>query len=163
MSKRKVRFNFIDVLIVLATLALVVGIIWREELTERIEDRNIENTVTVCCTLNAFVSYEKDCSVQAMKFDEGKTAVYLDGTEVGYIETTHTVVSNDEVSGDESGKEEGKITQTVDETKLYLKAVSRDSGYYIEGQTKLLIGGEYDLHTKTSEFTVRLLSVQEVK
>lgn len=165
MSKKRVRFNFLDVLIILATLALVAGIIWREELTERIETRNIENTVTVSCDLNAFVSTDKEGTVYAVKFEEGNTPVYMDGVEVGYVQAVRTVVSQPDDSVDDTSKDEDtpQEPQIVEETKLFLKAVSRSSGYYIGGETKLLIGGEYLLHTKTSEFTVRILSAEEVK
>lgn len=163
MSKKRIRFNFLDVLIVLAVLALVVGIIWREELTERIEDRNIENTITVCCELNAFAN--DGTEVRGIKFEEGKTVVYLDGEEVGYIEHTRVVESAPEESGDESGDEDEieRPAQITEETKLYLKAVSRESGYYVSGQTKLLIGGDYEMNTKDTRFTVHLLSISEVK
>lgn len=162
MSGRKIRFNFLDVLIILAVLALVLGIIWREELAERIETKNIENTVTVVCEFNAFISPDGADSVSAYKFEDGKTTVYTEGVEIGYVETVSTVVSAPDESGDGTSGD-GEVQQTVKETKLYLKAVSRDSGYYIGGETKLIIGEEYLFHTKTSEFTVRILSAAEVK
>lgn len=157
MSKRRVKFNFLDVLIILATFSLIVGIIWREELTERIETRNMENTVSVSCVINAFVSGEGE--VYAVRFEDGRTPVYLDGTEIGYVETVRSSVSEESASDDVSGDD--SAPQAVEETRLYLKAVSRDSGYYIGGVTKLLIGGEYLLNTKTSQFTVRILTVDE--
>lgn len=152
MSGKAPKFNFLDVLIILAALSLVVGIIWREELTDRIESKNIEDTVTVVCGINAFASAAGDD--QRVKFGEGQTAVYIDGTEVGYIVTVQTVTEESDADS----------TQHItEETKLYLKAVSRESGYYIGGEEKLLIGGKYLMHTKTMEFTVQILSADEVK
>lgn len=152
MSGKAPKFNFLDVLIILAALSLVVGIIWREELTDRIESKNIEDTVTVVCGINAFASAAGDD--QRVKFGEGQTAVYIDGAEVGYIVTVQTVTEESDADS----------TQHItEETKLYLKAVSRESGYYIGGEEKLLIGGKYLMHTKTMEFTVQILSADEVK
>lgn len=152
MSGKAPKFNFLDVLIIIAALSLVVGIIWREELTDRIESKNIEDTVTVVCGINAFASAAGDD--QRVKFGEGQTAVYIDGAEVGYIVTVQTVTEESDVDS----------TQHItEETKLYLKAVSRESGYYIGGEEKLLIGGKYLMHTKTMEFTVQILSADEVK
>lgn len=152
MSGKAPKFNFLDVLIIIAALSLVVGIIWREELTDRIESKNIEDTVTVVCGINAFASAAGDD--QRVKFGEGQTAVYIDGAEVGYIVTVQTVTEESDVDSTQ------RITE---ETKLYLKAVSRESGYYIGGEEKLLIGGKYLMHTKTMEFTVQILSADEVK
>lgn len=153
MSGKAPKFNFLDVLIILAALSLVVGIIWREELTDRIESKNIEDTVTVVCGINAFASASGDD--QKVKFGEGETVVYINGTEVGYIATVQTVTT--EESDPDSAQ------HVTEETKLYLKAVSRESGYYIGGEEKLLIGGKYLMHTKTMEFTVQILSVDEEK
>ncbi len=158
MTKRRIKFNFLDVLFILATLALVVGIIWREELIERVETKNIENTVTVCCDMNAYVTEGVD-TVYGVKFEEGKTPVYMNGVEVGYVLHTKEVASA-ESSSDESAPQAPQVSE---ETTLYLKAVSRNSGYYMGGETKLLIGNEYLLHTKTSEFTVRILTVEEAE
>lgn len=153
MSGKAPKFNFLDVLIILAALSLVAGIIWREELTDRIESKNMEDTVTVVCGINAFASAAGDD--QKVKFDEGQTVVYIGGTEVGYIVTVKTAAS--EESDTDSAQ------PVTEETKLYLKAVSRESGYYIGGEEKLLIGGKYLMHTKTMEFTVQILSADEAK
>lgn len=158
MKKGKIRFNFLDVLIILAVFLLILGIIWREELTEKIETRNIENTVTVSCGINAYVPAENEDGAYAVKFGEGKTDVYLDDAEAGYIETV-VVQTAEESSGDSSA--DGDAQQTVEETTLYLKVVSRESGYYIGGETKLLLGGEYLFHTKTEQFFVKILSISE--
>lgn len=155
MSRKGARFNFLDVLIILAALSLVAGIIWREELTERIENENMEDTVTVVCGINAFASAAGD--EQRVKFGVGQTVVYIDGVEVGYIETVETVAS-EETSADDDAP-----SHNTEETRLYLKAVSRESGYYIGGEKKVIIGGEYLMHTKTTEFTVQILSADEVK
>lgn len=216
--KRKIRFNFIDLLIVLAVIALVAGVIWREELSDRVKTENIENTVTVCCDFNAFS--DSRCSHAESFEEEGRTAVYINGTEAGYIETVYTENSGDAESAEPGGgesrtpAEESKIPADVSEdvsgnaensgyndsetesdvssdessappaeseteddettapaepqnsheTKLYLKAVARSSGYYIDcgdGTEKLLIGEKYSMNTKTKEFVVQILSVKE--
>lgn len=153
MSGKAPKFNFLDVLIILAALALVAGIIWREELTDRIESKNIEDTVTVVCGVNAFASTAGDN--QKVKFGDEQTAVYIDGAEVGYIVTVQTPTTEE--------SDADSAQHITEETKLYLKAVSRESGYYIGGEEKLLIGGKYLMHTKTMEFTVQILSVDEAK
>ncbi|MBQ3081086.1 MAG: DUF4330 family protein [Clostridia bacterium] len=156
MGKKKARFNFLDFLLVLAVFALVAGIIWRQELSDKIEIRDIENTVTVECEFETVVGEDTaDAAYNAVRFPEGSTFVYMNGVAVGTVEkkTTQAIP--------EGSDSEGKHPVKVEKLSLKLSVVSKDSGYYLEGGEKLFIDGEYRLHTKTTEFTVRIVSISE--
>ncbi len=127
MKKRKTRFNFLDLLIILAISALVMGIMWRQELTDEIQIMETKNTVSVIC--------EAEIIAGDLSAAEKETLVYMDGVEVG------------------------KAQKAGEALRLAFSAVSKDSGYYLESDAKLFIDGEYKLHTKTEEFTVKILSV----
>jgi len=144
MNKKKARFNFLDVLIILGVLALVAGIIWRQELTQRIQIENSENTVTVAC---GFVSSNA-------VFKDGTFTVYYNGEEIGSVERKTVEVS---VEPTEDG-EEPTHTTTVEQA-LTLNVVEKESGYYLNGDTKLVLNGEYNFHTDVQEFTVNITSI----
>ena len=160
MSKKKTRFNFLDFLLALAVFALIAGIIWRQELSDKIEIRDIENTVTVLCEFDMVVdgADAAETAYNTVKFTDGSTFVYMDGVAVGTVEK-RTVV----VPGEESAETSGDSGSTVKVEKLQLKlsVVSKDSGYYLAGGEKLFIDGEYRFHTKTQEFTVRISTIAE--
>lgn len=157
MSKKKTRFNFLDFLLVLAVFALVTGIIWRQELSDKIQIRDIENTVTVICEFDmvndgadgAEAAYNK------VKFSDGSTPIYMDGVSVGTVEKSTVVIPTEDSSVEGGGgvKEE--------KLSLSLSVVSKDSGYYLAGDEKLFIDGEYRFHTKTQEFTVHINEITE--
>lgn len=150
MSKKKTRFNFLDFLLVLAVFALVAGIIWRQELSDKIEIRDIENTVNVVCEFEM-----ADEAFSAVKFAEGSTFVYMNGVAVGTVEKKTTQSAPDE------SDDQGNRPVKVEKLSLKLAVVSNDSGYYLEGGVKLFIDGEYRMHTKTEEFTVHITSISE--
>jgi len=158
MGKRKIRFNFLDVLLVLGVLALVAGIIWRQELTDRIQIRDSENTLGVVCEFELVTREEDGGSYKRIQFAEGSTAVYMSDFSVGNVEKT-TVYATPEISGDSDESEDGGVA--IEKLSLNLKAVSKDSGYYLAGDVKLYINGVYRFHTKTEEFSVRITSIEE--
>lgn len=144
MNKKKARFNFLDVLIILGVFALVAGIIWRQELTQRIQIENSENTVTVTCS---FVSANA-------RLADGTADVYYNGEKVGSVERKTTEVSLEP----SENSEEPTHTATVEQT-LTLNVVEKDSGYYLNGDTKLVLDGEYCFYTDLQEFTVNITSI----
>lgn len=129
MKKRKTRFNLLDLLIILAVGALVVGVMWRQELTDKVQIMETKNTVSVLCDAEII---DGDLSAEG-----DNILIYMDGVEVG------------------------KAAKALDKLRFAFSAVSKDSGYYLESDAKLFIDGEYKLHTKTEEFTVRIVSIIE--
>lgn len=163
MDKKKTRFNFLDLLLIVAVVALVAGIIWRQELSDKIEIRDIENTVTVLCEFDAAADAGSDTAETAynrVKFEDGSTFIYMDGVAVGSVEKSTTVITSEE-SEESSDSSQGNRPIKVEKMHLKLSAVSKESGYYLAGDVKLFIGGEYRFHTKTQEFTVRISSISE--
>lgn len=160
MSKKKTRFNFLDFLLVLAVFALIAGIIWRQELSDKIEIRDIENTVTVLCEFDMVVdgADTAETAYNTVKFTDGSTFIYMDGVAVGTVEKRTVVVPREE-SAETSG--DSGSTVKVEKLQLKLSVVSKDSGYYLAGGEKLFIDGEYRFHTKTQEFTVRISTIAE--
>lgn len=158
MGKRKIRFNFLDVLLILGVLALVAGIIWRQELTDRMQIRDSENTLGVVCEFELVTREEEGGLYKRVQFSEGSTAIYMNNSAVGNVEKT-TLYASPETSGEENGSEDAGVA--IEKTLLNLRAVSKDSGYYVAGEVKLYIGGVYRFHTKTEEFSVRITSIED--
>ncbi len=159
MGKRRIRFNFLDFLLVLGVFALVAGIIWRQELTDKIQIRDSENTLNVICEFELISGDEEGGSYKRIQFEDGSTEIYMGDTAVGNVEKT-TVYANPETSED-SGEESAEAQVAVEKLRLKLSAVSKDSGYYLAGDVKLYINGVYRFHTKTAEFSVRIGSIEE--
>jgi len=162
-GKRKIKFNLLDLLIIVAVGALVAGIIWRRELTQRIKLEDSENTVSVEC---AFI-------VTGVKtppeFNGEVTTVYFsDGSEAQVIKTPVKNVKNDESLPEssydglpESSEEYNEAPPPAEILTLRFKAVSKADGYYLEGGGKLFIDAALPLHTTLYEFTALILSISE--
>lgn len=152
MSRTKKGFNLLDVLIVLAVVCLVSGILWRQELTERIEKQDKENTVEVYCL----------CTV--LPLDDGEKAALPDkevvlyredkevGTFLGYYE------EDADDSEEETSAEEKHYTNQDGLVKIKLYAVEKESGYYIDDM-KLVRGAVLELNSELYELS---LSINEI-
>ena len=164
MSKRKIKFNFLDVLLILGVFALVAGIIWRQELTDKIQIRDSENTINVTCEFELISGEEDQSSYRRIQFEDGSTRIFMNGVVVGTVEKTtiHATpeASEDSGSTDDDSKED-EVTAAIEKLHLKLSAVSKDSGYYLAGDVKLYINGVYRFHTKNEEFSVRIGSIEE--
>lgn len=161
MNKRRIRFNLLDVLIVIALCALVAGIIWRQELTDRVEQEEKENTVTLLC---GFECSDGDAYIIG-SLPEGDTTLYYNGTAVGVLSRG---ISESELSAEDSGDKGGesstdtsKVSSFIRGTEVRLYAVEKDSGYYPVPDTKLLLGKSYRFNTKDCEFTLTITSIDE--
>lgn len=148
---KRTRFNFLDVLIIMAVLALIAGIMWRQELTEKIEIRDSQNTVTVNCEFE-LVDTADAVAQYGARFEEGTTPVYMDGLQIGVVEKTVSTVNTDSSADGEP--------ISVETLLLKLTVVSNPSGYYLENGTKLFLGGQYRLHTKTQDFAVEITGIK---
>lgn len=147
MGEKRTKFNLLDALIVLAVIALIAGIIWRQELTERIRIEESEKTVVVSCGFEP-VDVRTD-----VEFAEGETVVYYsDGGEAGVVLVT---LSEEDSLGEESGAE----TERGETAVLRLSAVEKDSGYYLANGEKLTVGLRLKLHSDMYEFTALIDSV----
>ncbi len=150
MGKKKKIFNFLDVLIVLAVLGLIAGVLWRQELTQLVKQRNEENTVVILC----------DCTVVSPEgytvtsLPDANTKLFYDGKEVGVL------IGN---VADETSTDSTRDSVTVDPDSSFtvkLSAVEKESGYYI-AESKLLKGREYTFYTNMYEFTVCINEIKE--
>lgn len=136
MQKKKLNFNLLDVIIVLALALLACGIIWRQELTKQIQIRDTQNTVTVVCGIEP----ENNTVI-----DEGDT--YL------------TMLAGNDAIISKSADIEG----VIGEIQLRLTAVELESGYYLQDGSKLLVEESYILHSEIREYRVKILSISEVE
>ncbi len=133
--KKKFAFNLIDVIVVIAIGLLACGIIWRQELTKQIELRDNENTVDIVCNV-AFENTEK--------LPEDGSAIKLLAGNSG----TLSYIT------DESGNKQALLS---------FKAVELESGYYLANGTKLLVEKSYVFHCGLAQYSVKVLSVEEME
>ncbi len=133
--KKKFAFNLIDVIVVIALGLLACGIIWRQELTKQIELRDTKNTVEVICTVS-FYSAEN---------------LPADGAEVELL------------AGNKGSLSYVKTQGGTSQIYMRLSTVELESGYYLEDGTKLLVEKDYAFHSNLAEYTVKVLSLEEVE
>lgn len=151
MNKTKKGFNLLDVLIVLAVVCLVSGILWRQELTERIEKQDKENTVEVYCV----------CAV--LPLDDGEKAALPENDVVLYYEDKEVGTflgdyEEEEESAGEASEEEKHYSSGDGLVRIKLYAVEKESGYYIDDM-KLVRGAVLDLNSELYELS---LSINEI-
>ncbi len=135
MQRKKLSFNLLDVIIVLALALLACGIIWRQELTKQIALRDTQNTVPVLCTVSVLNSTELEAGEKEATLVAGNKA---------------TLVKDEDSAG------------TAGEVRLKLTAVELESGYYLADGSKLLVEESYVLHSGNKEYSIRILSLSEL-
>lgn len=155
MKRKKIKFNVLDVIIVIALLALVAGILWRKELSDAVDQLDKENTVAVTCEFTNVTEEDERHMLNNLK---GNPDVYYNGVKVGTI--AKVTVADTEESRDEDTSLEGEKPNLLAKNVLVLAAVAKDSGYYIE-DTKLVIGEEYRFSAAGWEFSVVIDSIEE--
>ncbi len=131
MQKKKLSFNLLDVIIVLALALLACGIIWRQELTKQLKVRDTQNTVSVICTAEMLNTTE---------LTEGQTDATMTEGNKATITTT----------------DDGKVS-------IKLTAVELESGYYLADGSKLLVEKSYVLHSETTEYSIKILTITAEK
>ena len=151
MGRTKKGFNLLDVLIVLAVVCLVSGILWRQELTERIEKQDKENTVEVYCL----------CTV--LPLDGGEKAALPDKEVVLYYEDKEVGAFLGDYAEEEESEEEISVEEKHHASqdglvKIKLYAVEKESGYYIDDM-KLVRGAVLELNSELYELS---LSINEI-
>lgn len=152
-GKKKVRFNILDVLIILGVALFIFGVLWREELTAVTEQQDKENTVTILCDVTAEGS---DLSaLQALPM--GETALMYGDAVIGAV-VWENLIPDVEVESALGGKE--PIPTEKKTVRLRLSAVAEDSGYFIRGD-KLYIGNTYSFYTDKYEFDLRITAIAE--
>lgn len=161
MEKKKIKFNIIDLLIVIALILLVLGIVFRDDVVGVLENR--ENV-----TLR--YSYE----VSAYPADGG--AYFADGYELFDSESKEslgtfsgngkatTALEPVEING------KGALLSVQNSDKVDIKGYVEvsaykdgDGCYYTENGFHLAAGVELDAVTKFHEFKATVISLEEVE
>ena len=91
MRGKRTRFNFLDFLLILAVLALVAGIIWRQELSDKIEIRDI----SISDILEQYLDYLEQ--MQSMDLEIASEFVQM-AAHLLYIKTRTLLSTEEEVS-----------------------------------------------------------------
>lgn len=151
-GKRKIKFNILDVIIVLALLALVAGILGRDELSKTLKRFDEENTVAVLCEFSNPVEADERGILNNIKDNPD---VYYNGVKVG---TFAKVTVDESTQLDAVDSAEGGAT-VQERNMLALSVVAKDSGYYL-GEQKLLIGHSYRFSADGWEFTAIIKSIE---
>ncbi|MBR6594121.1 MAG: DUF4330 family protein [Clostridia bacterium] len=152
-SRKRVRFNILDVLIILGVVLFIMGVLWREELTAVTEQQDKENTVTVICEV-----YAEGADLSALQaLPMGETELMYGDGAVGTV-VWQLGVPDVEVESTLGGKEPVPSEKPL--VSLRLSAVAEDSGYFIHGD-KLFIGSTYHFYTDKYEFDLQIKSIVE--
>ncbi len=132
MPKKKLSFNLLDVIIVLAIALLACGIIWRQELSRQIEQRDTQNAVEITCTATV---------TNTTQITEGK----YDVTMAAGNKATMTKNRND-----------------VDDITLTLSAVELESGFYLKDGSKLLVEETYIVRSRTAYIEIKIITINKI-
>ena len=182
-KKKKIRFNIIDIIIIVAVVACVAGIILRVVLTDNF--KSTDNMKEYIMTFNANgLSYAQLIGIE-QALDENKTGgnfvSFADKNEsfgTLYSITESELLYIESHNGDkiyfEIGENEVSVVGNDDSWKedsvWYIKGAIICKGEYVSGKgfmlnrdTYLAANSTVDVTTKYSEFTIKVLDIKEYK
>ena len=154
-EKRKVRFNFVDFLIIIAVLAALFSIMFRSTLLKLIG--NVVYTQDAVIT----VRFEGMTEEQADAVSEGDV-LYLSDERLGEISSVTKTPSTQTLL---AGGEDRAFIRVSDESHydlvctLTVRGVYNDDGFYLFGEQYLGVGKEISVSSEIYTYTVVVVSI----
>ena len=181
-KSKKIRFNVVDVIIIVVVVACIIGIVLRFALTKTYQDQNFgEYWVTFQAE---GLSYSQLIGIE-QALDEGTTGgnfvsfaaknegignLYaITDSELLYIESHNGDRINFEI-GENEVKTVGSDDSWKDASVWYIKGTiickgeyASDKSFMLNGTTYIASNSTIDVTTKYSEFTLKILNIEEHK
>lgn len=161
MEKKKTKFNIIDLLIVLAVVLLVLGVVFRDDITGVLENRE-RVTLRYVYEVYAYPVEGGGYFADGYEFYDKESKESL-GVFSGEGKKT-TSLQPVEITGN------GVVLQVQNSSKVDIKGYAEVSAYkdsngcyYTEGGFHLAAGVELNAVTKFHEFKATVISVEEVE
>ena len=154
-EKRKVRFNFVDFLIIIAVLAALFSIMFRNTLLKMIG--NVVYTQDAVIT----VRFEGLTNEQADAVSEGDV-LRLSGEKLGEISSVTRIASTETIL---AGGEDRAFIRVSDERHsdlvctVNVRGVYNDDGFYLFGEQYLGVGKELSVSSEIYKYTVLVVSI----
>ena len=181
-KKKKTRFNIVDIIIIVAVIACIGGIVLRVVLTDRFQANNVKDYIV---TFKADgLSYAQLLGIEKA-LDESESGgnfvsfadksvkignLYgITDSELLYVESHNGERITFEIGEDELNTFEGDDSWK-DDSVWYIKGTmicsgeySEDKGFLLGGNTYMAANQMFDVTTKYTEFTIKILGIEEYK
>lgn len=158
-EKRKIRFNIIDVIIIIAILAVAGAFLLRgnggELINSAFAEADIEYVIKIASIQNA--------SADAVKAGDG-VFYYENDAAIGKVTAVEYKPATVYVNVPEGEIKKFELTQKIDLTiTVSAKGKSDATGNYINGNLFVAPGKELHIYTKNIDFVGTVMSVNQEK
>ena len=175
-KKDKLRFNVIDVLIIVLALACIAAVVLRFTVLEDLFKNNAEKEYVLTFKVDSLSSSQLEAILASIEeADNGGNWVYFsdEETKLGDIikigeQNTETLYFVDENGktisakySDSDVENDGDVTWTITGTITCYGIYNENSGFLLNGKQYVAANSKLDVKTKYCDFSLRILSIEE--